>query len=159
MDVGWLNRNLVKRTDEIDLGENAGAMQGRREVLYVRNWVTVRNGDMVEGAIIPARPPISRCLLRDHVKWGSPVAGRRSDDAELEHVVKFVTSDLNAFWGQPSRPARDWRACCSDVVGDRVLHRCSSSARMSDARELGQYDIEWGSRCSGQKGGAWRQNL
>ena len=57
------------------------SMQGHGEILFVRNGVTIRNCDMVEGAIISTGSPITGCFLGDHVQWRSPVTRRRSDDA------------------------------------------------------------------------------
>ena len=88
---------MVICTNKIDLGEYVSSMQGHGEILYVLNGVTIRNCDVVEGAIISTGSPITRCLIVDHVQWKSPVTGRRSDDAQLEHVMKFIACYLEAF--------------------------------------------------------------
>ena len=61
------------RTDEINLGEDCGPMEGGGEVLNVWDWVAIRDSATIESSIIATRSPITRSLLRDHLKWRGPV--------------------------------------------------------------------------------------
>ena len=36
---------------------------------------------MMEGMVITTQSPVTRCFLRYHVKWRSPIAGGRTNDA------------------------------------------------------------------------------
>ena len=61
-DVLWLNWYLVVGADEVDFGEDVGAVEGNGEILYVWDGISVWDGGMVKRPIIPTWAPVSRFL-------------------------------------------------------------------------------------------------
>ena len=49
-----------------------------------------------------------------------PVAGGGLYDAQLQHVVKLLMSNLEAFGAQAARTARQWRAGGLNVVSQVI---------------------------------------
>ena len=56
-------------------------------------------------------------------------------------MVKFLTSDFEAFWGESSGTQADRRARSSNVVGDAVLHRLLPTTGLDDCGEVRQYGL------------------
>ncbi len=67
-DVVWLHRNLMVRSDKVELGENGCSVQCCCKILDMRDGISIRNGGIVQRKIIPARSPVSWGLFRDHVE-------------------------------------------------------------------------------------------
>ena len=65
--------------------------------MEVRDGVPVWGGDAVEATVVPTRSPVSRRFLSHHVEGRRPVALGWSDDAQVEHVLKFGFGDLQAL--------------------------------------------------------------
>ena len=53
---------------QVDLGENFGPVKRCREILYVRNGVSIRAGDVVQSLVVTAGSPVSLSFLGDHVQ-------------------------------------------------------------------------------------------
>lgn len=95
--------------NKIDLREGGGAVQGRSEVVNVRDRIPVGDGDAIESTVVAARPPITR-TFRHHVQGRCPTAGRWADDAELQHMFKLGPGDLEFLGRKATRPGEDWWA-------------------------------------------------
>ena len=62
----------------------------------VRDRIPIRHCCTVESTVVATGAPVTRSLLRDHVEWGGPGTRRRSDNAQLEHVLEFPLCDTEA---------------------------------------------------------------
>ena len=81
-DVGGVHRDLMVALPEVDLGEDASALQSGHEVHHVGQRVAVRDGDAVEAAIVAAGAPVA-VRLAHHVEWRGPWAVGPAGDAVL----------------------------------------------------------------------------
>lgn len=91
------------------------------EVVDVRYWVPIGNGDFVQVTIIYTRPPLSIRFL-DHVKWARPRTFGWAADALVAHPLEFRFGSLEFIWCQTSGAAENGWSRCQDVVGGRMVY-------------------------------------
>ena len=64
-----LNGYLVVCPYEVKFKKYARTMEGRGEVLNMRNRVAIGDGDVIEAPVVPTGAPVPRNLLGYHVEW------------------------------------------------------------------------------------------
>uniref|UniRef100_A0A0X3Q9B7 Uncharacterized protein n=1 Tax=Schistocephalus solidus TaxID=70667 RepID=A0A0X3Q9B7_SCHSO len=99
------NQNLMKSPDQIDLRESGFARKSSGNVLKMRNWVLIGQGDINEGSIVTKRPPIIHLWLRNIVQWRCPGNIRLAYYPSLQHMIEFgfgsrKTADREKTGGQ-----------------------------------------------------------
>jgi hypothetical protein len=62
LDVIRVDRNLVVRPYKVNFGEDGAARKVVRVVLYVRDWIPVRDGASVESSVISTGSPTAVLL-------------------------------------------------------------------------------------------------
>lgn len=67
-DICRLDWYLMVRTYQVDLGEDTAAMERCREVLYVRDRISVWDRCIVECPVVSTRTPVAWGLFRHHVQ-------------------------------------------------------------------------------------------
>ena len=66
-NIGWLHRDLMVGSHQVDFGKDGGSLKGGCKVLNVWDWVSIGLGDVVQRSIVTAQTSISR-LLNHHVE-------------------------------------------------------------------------------------------
>ncbi len=97
VDISRLHGDLMVGTYQVQLGEHGGTPKRGGGILDVRNGVAVRDSYAVQCTVVAARAPISGGLLRYHVQWRRPGAGRRANDPELQHVLELLLGHTKTF--------------------------------------------------------------
>ena len=75
----------------------------------------------VKGPVVTTGSPVARSLLGVHMKGRGPGAGGGADDAQLEHVLKFLPSHLEAVRCEASGTCANWWTGGLNVVSNAVL--------------------------------------
>lgn len=84
------------RLCKVHLREDSESSQVGREVLDIRQWIAVRNGDDIQSPTLATLSPIPS-LFGNQVQRSGPTAGRRTRDSDLQHVLEFLSGDLEFF--------------------------------------------------------------
>ena len=87
--------------------------------------------------IITTEPSVTQCLLWCHVQW---TARAWTDNAQLQHIVEFVTSNLESFCCKTTGTCRYWWSCGGDKVGNVMLYRMLSYMHLCDRGEVTEKD-------------------
>ena len=73
------------------------------------------------------------------MEWGCPVTRRGSNDAQLEHVVKFLTGNLESLRCESTHLSCDWGSCGGYImVGDGMFDGFAHVAGLCYGRKLVQ---------------------
>ncbi len=77
------------------------------------------------------------------MEWGGPVAGGRSNDAQLDHVLKFLTSDAKTIRCEATRTKMYWltsRGC--NAMGNIMVELNFHVSRIGYGGKFGEYCFE-----------------
>ena len=66
----------------------------------MRDWVSVGDGGVIQGSVIPARMAVTWGLLRNHVLWVRLWTGGRADDVKFQHALKLLAGNTQVLRGQ-----------------------------------------------------------
>lgn len=92
----------MERSNKIDFGKYFLTAKFRVEILNVWDGVPIRDGDSIEGPVIPTWTPRT-VLLRDHMKRARPVALGRTANSHFHHKMKFPFGGLQLVRGKAAR--------------------------------------------------------
>ena len=82
------------------------------------------SGTAVQSTVVTTRSQVTRCFFGDHMEWRGPRTGRRTDDPQLQHVLKFPLSGHTTVRNHSSGSSRYWWAIGLDEVRYIVKDRC-----------------------------------
>jgi len=83
---------------QVNLRKGGAAGKAVGVVLYVWDWIPVRNGPSVKGSIVSTGPPTA--VLRHEMEGGRPRALGASGGAVPQHGVELGHGDGQAVWCQ-----------------------------------------------------------
>ena len=115
-------------------------MQWCSEVLDVRDGISVRCGEVVEGTIITAGTPCS-WFLGHHMQWWSPDTGGRLDDTKLKKIVELLLSSSQLFRGKSTNLCEGWSASSYNAVLDTMYWCLLSHLRSSELGEVSENGV------------------
>ena len=94
--VFFMHRDQMIGANQVNFRKHRVAFQGTGEIMYVWDRIPIRDGTVVESSIVPTWAPVT-VRFRHHVKSSRPVAAGWGDDAEVQHVLKFVAGRCKAI--------------------------------------------------------------
>jgi hypothetical protein len=134
LDVVRMDGNLVVSPHEVDFGKGGAARKAVRVVLYVCDWVPVRNGANIQGSVISAGP--TTAVLGHEVEGGRPWALGASGCTVLQHGVDLGLGDGQTFRVKAAGAAGYWRpGRCSNVMRRVVPHLAMAPCGLHQFRE------------------------
>jgi hypothetical protein len=130
-----VDRDLIVSSYQVKLRKGGAAGKAVGAILYVWDWIPVRNGPSVKGSIVSTGPPTA--VLRHEMEGGRPRALGASGGAAPQHGVRLGFGDGQAFWCQAAWAA-DYRSdrCCADVMRCVVLDLAVAPCWLGQPREF-----------------------
>jgi len=116
-----MDRDLMVSSYQVNLGKGGAAGKVVGVVLYVWDWIPVRNGASIKGSVVSTGPPTA-VLLQHEMEGGRPWTLGASGSAIPQHGVELALGDGQAVWCQAAWAAGyRWAGCCADVMHCVVL--------------------------------------
>ena len=91
MGVFGVDRDLMVSSYQVNLGKGGAAGKVVGVVLYVWDWIPVRDGASVKGSVVSTGPPTA--ILRHEIEGQRPWALDASCSAVLQHGVELGLGD------------------------------------------------------------------
>ena len=121
-------------------------MQSSAEAVKVRQRVTVRLGDGIQGPVVAGCPPLPWRPLGHHVERRGPRRLRWADDPRLQQHIEGLLGGLQLVWGQASWAGECRRTAASAeavLSWDRGrVTDLSWLERLQDGGELAQESLD-----------------
>ena len=142
-----VDRDLMVSSYQASFGKGCAARKAVGVVLYVWDWVPVRDGASFKGSVVSTGPPAA-VLLGHEIEGRRPWALGTSGSAVPQHGIKLGLGDSQAVWGQAAWMAGyRWARCCADVMRCIVPDLPMAPCWFCQSRELLQEAVWWHASC------------